>query len=154
MEDLSKPTPAYASLGKDMSCQSAFDYAMLCYNLSGQWNAIYRTGTMKNCSEEWADFWFCMHHRGLQGEAREYAFRDYYREKERKKYEGRPNSEDVWKPRKHVVKDGAFLTHPLPKWDMSDQDWQQEEMKQRKALREKLDLPPEGTHPWGVRKDQ
>lgn len=144
VEDPSKPSPAFASLGTDMSCQTAFDYAWHCSSIGGQWASVYRTGTMSRCSEQWGDFWFCMRTRTITGEAKENAYREYFREKERKKYENHPNSEDIWKPRNHVVRENAFLTHRLPKFDKTDEEWVHDQIKERKELRDKLDLGPEG----------
>ncbi|KAJ2902482.1 hypothetical protein MKZ38_000532 [Zalerion maritima] len=154
VEDPSALSPSEASLARDMTCRTAFDYAYHCQSIGGQWNAVYRHGTLQDCSERWWDFWFCMRMRGLKGKMREEGIRQYYREKEEQKYKGQKSSEDVWQPRKHVVQDGAFLTHELPKVELSDAEWNMMEIEERKKLREKLGLGPEtGTHEMAVKKD-
>jgi hypothetical protein len=47
-------------LPTEMSCRQAFDAAFYCQSLGGQFNNLYRYGGIRNCSENWKDFWFCM----------------------------------------------------------------------------------------------
>ncbi|KAL8695820.1 MAG: hypothetical protein Q9224_003135 [Gallowayella concinna] len=95
-------------LTSTISCQSAFDSAFYCQSLGGQFNNIYRYGTLRDCREQWSQFWFCMRtNRGFLGdEEREKRVREHYRLRELK-YKVGPSSEDVWKPRTRMV-EGAF----------------------------------------------
>jgi len=47
-------------LPTEMSCRQAFDAAFYCQSLGGQFNNLYRYGSIRSCSENWKDFWFCM----------------------------------------------------------------------------------------------
>ncbi|KAK7228954.1 hypothetical protein V2G26_001124 [Clonostachys chloroleuca] len=84
-----------------MSCRQAFDLAWSCNSLGGQWNAVYRHGEMRSCSDHWDDFWFCMRTKSHTGQAKADAVRQHYRNKEHAKYyaPGRHSSEDVWESR-------------------------------------------------------
>ncbi|KAL8764676.1 MAG: hypothetical protein Q9209_007936 [Squamulea sp. 1 TL-2023] len=95
-------------LPSTISCQSAFDSAFYCQSLGGQFNNVYRYGTLRDCREQWKQFWFCMKtNRGFLGdEEREKRVREHYRLREMK-YKVGPSSEDVWKPRTRMV-EGAF----------------------------------------------
>jgi len=85
----------------EMSCRQAFDLAWSCNSLGGQWNAVYRHGEMKSCSDQWEDFWFCMRQKGSSGPVKEEAVRTHYRNREYEKYyaPGKRSSEDVWEAR-------------------------------------------------------
>lgn len=89
-----------------MSCRTAFDYAFFCQSFGGQWVNVYRYGELRNCSERWSDFWFCMRTMSYPTEQREKLTADYHREK-LDKYKGVPTSEDVWEMRTTPVR-GAF----------------------------------------------
>ncbi|MCJ1430002.1 hypothetical protein MMC29_007917 [Sticta canariensis] len=91
-----------------MSCRAAFDHAFYCQSLGGQFNSIYRQGTVRSCGHLWADFWFCVRmNRGWMSDSeRKERVLERYRRKERKYVDG-PSSEDVWKARKTMVV-GAF----------------------------------------------
>lgn len=69
---------------------------------------LYRYGSMRNCSDQWANFWFCMRtNRGAMGEEeRKRRIQEHYRGRAGKYVEG-PSSEDVWEIREVVV-EGAF----------------------------------------------
>ncbi|KAK2696464.1 hypothetical protein QWA68_004892 [Fusarium oxysporum] len=119
----SAPTPAdipprdalsEALLPTDMSCRQAFDQAWACNSMGGQFNAVYRYGEMRSCSEHWDDFWFCMRTKSYSPEMREKAIRDYYRAKEFTEYgPGKPSSEDVWESREDKVPEGTVFNEPV-----------------------------------------
>ncbi|CAM1504155.1 Fc.00g017460.m01.CDS01 [Cosmosporella sp. VM-42] len=103
-----------ALLPDDMSCRQAFDQAWACNSMGGQWNAVYRYGEMRSCSEQWDDFWFCMRTKSYSGEMREKAIRAHYRNKEFAKYgAGKPSSEDVWESREEKVTPGSVFTEKI-----------------------------------------
>lgn len=89
---------------REMSCRSAFDYALFCQSLGGQFVNVYRYGTFRSCSNHWQDFWLCMRTRQWEKEDREKAIADHYRKKAIKYKQG-PSSEDVWEMRTEPVKD-------------------------------------------------
>ncbi|RSL50263.1 hypothetical protein CEP54_012026 [Fusarium duplospermum] len=103
-----------ALLPTEMSCRQAFDQAWACNSMGGQWNAVYRYGEMRSCSEHWDDFWFCMRTKGYSPEMREKAIREHYRAKEFVKYgPGKPSSEDVWESREEKVPEGSTFNQPI-----------------------------------------
>ncbi|KAM0440770.1 hypothetical protein ACHAPT_000071 [Fusarium lateritium] len=103
-----------ALLPAEMSCRQAFDQAWACNSMGGQWNAVYRYGEMRSCSEHWDDFWFCMRTKGYSPEMREKAVREHYRAKEFVKYgPGKPSSEDVWESREEKVPEGSTFNQPI-----------------------------------------
>jgi hypothetical protein len=70
------PTPSNLTLEEsllptDMSCRQAFDAAFYCQSMGGQFNNLYRYGKIRNCSENWRDFWFCMRTKGYPPEQKE-----------------------------------------------------------------------------------
>lgn len=91
-----------------ISCRAAFDTAFYCQSLGGQFNNLYRYGGIRNCSEQWSQFWFCMStNRGfMNDEERERRVREHYQQRE-VKYKVGPSSEDVWRQRERRV-EGAF----------------------------------------------
>ncbi|MCJ1439919.1 MAG: hypothetical protein MMC23_000400 [Stictis urceolatum] len=91
-----------------MSCRAAFDAAYHCQLPGGQFVHVYRYGELRNCSQQWSDFWFCMRtNRGyMSEEERGKRIKQFYWEKERRYREG-PSSEDVWEMRGERLK-GAF----------------------------------------------
>ena len=92
-------TPSYdPSLPTTMSCREAFDNAFYCSSFGGHFHDIYRYGTLRACSEHWADWRFCMSLSGTSKEGKANAIRERYREKEAR-LKKEPNSEDVWKRR-------------------------------------------------------
>ncbi|KAI1649651.1 uncharacterized protein F4817DRAFT_331055 [Daldinia loculata] len=127
-------------LPTSMSCRQAFDAAYHCNSLGGQWVSVYRSGTMRSCSEHWDDFWFCMRTRTYSGPQKEEAIRAYYRRKEYLKYHapGRPSSADVWQPRDEKVQpDTAFREH-LDMPSISDEEWRRLEIERRRRVQEQL----------------
>lgn len=107
-------TPTSAAITPDnlhpttMSCRSAFDLAFYCQSLGGQFNSIYRQGSIRNCGQLWGDFWFCIrtNRSWMSDKERKERLMEHYRKRERKYVDG-PSSEDVWKARKTMVV-GAF----------------------------------------------
>ena len=105
--DAATPTPAASGTASTnrslypttMSCRDAFDAAFYCQSLGGQFNNVYRYGTLRSCSEHWNDFWFCMRTKSYGDADKAKVVGERYREKERKYREG-PSSEDVWEERK------------------------------------------------------
>ncbi|KAF4973407.1 hypothetical protein FSARC_301 [Fusarium sarcochroum] len=109
-----RDTLSEALLPTDMSCRQAFDQAWACNSMGGQWNAVYRYGEMRSCSDHWDDFWFCMRTKGYSAEQREKAIREHYRAKEFTKYgPGRPSSEDVWESREDKLPVGTTFNEPI-----------------------------------------
>ncbi|KAM0286058.1 hypothetical protein ACHAQH_001066 [Verticillium albo-atrum] len=132
---------AESLLPTEMSCRQAFDMAFHCQSIGGQWNAIYREGSMRSCSENWDDFWFCMRVKGYSGTVKEEAIREHYRKKEHDKYgAGKPSSEDVWRARTtKFAPETAFAT-VLEDAKVSDEEWQQTEMDRRRKIRQQLGI--------------
>ncbi|PVI04173.1 hypothetical protein DM02DRAFT_203261 [Periconia macrospinosa] len=91
-------TPHDPHFPTTMSCRAAFDNAFYCSSFGGHFNDIYRYGQLRSCSEQWADWRFCMRIKTFSAEAKAEAIQDRYREKEKKLLDG-PNSEDVWRRR-------------------------------------------------------
>lgn len=88
----------------ELSCRSAFDYAMFCQSFGGQFVNIYRYGSFRSCSNHWEDFWLCMRTRNWKKEDRERAIQEHYRTKAVQWKTG-PSSEDVWEVRREPVKE-------------------------------------------------
>ncbi|KAL1624791.1 hypothetical protein SLS56_007591 [Neofusicoccum ribis] len=106
----SAPTPSSSDAASDapagpsafpttMNCRQAFDEAFYCQSLGGQFNNIYRYGTLRSCSENWSDFWFCMRTKSYGKVEKAKVVGEHYRQKEAKYHTG-PSSEDVWEERK------------------------------------------------------
>lgn len=85
-----------------MSCRQAFDDAFYCNSLGGQFNHVYRYGSVRSCSDNWSQFWFCMRTRSKSDESKREAIQEWYRKKEAKHRAG-PNSEDIWEERSERV---------------------------------------------------
>lgn len=102
-------TPINATLlyPTTMSCRAAFDAAFYCQSLGGQFNSIYRSGTLRSCSPLWSEFWFCMRTNRISllgEEERKERVRGWYENREREKYGGgKVSSEDVWGKRDVTV---------------------------------------------------
>ncbi|KAF2398407.1 hypothetical protein EJ06DRAFT_532159 [Trichodelitschia bisporula] len=94
--------PPLAPFPRHMSCRDAFDAAFYCQSLGGQFNSVYRYGTMRSCSEHWAQFWFCMRTRGRNAERKAELIEDFYRKKNERLVSG-PSSNDVWEERTERV---------------------------------------------------
>jgi hypothetical protein len=104
--DSSAPIPLTSAhtLPATVSCRTIFDNAFHCQSLGGQWNSVYRHGTLRDCSPLWYDFWWCMRtNRGsMTEEERARQVRKRYEEKERR-LRGGSNSEEIWEERKVLV---------------------------------------------------
>jgi hypothetical protein len=89
-----------------MSCRAAFDSAFYCQSLGGQFTNLYRYGGMRDCSEQWSNFWFCMRtNRGfMTDEERKDKIQAHYKSRARKYVVG-PSSEDVWKLRQDMLQE-------------------------------------------------
>jgi len=107
----------------DISCRSAFDYAMFCQSFGGQFVNIYRYGTFRSCSNHWDDFWLCMRTRNWNKDDRAAAIQDHYR-KRAVMWKTGPSSEDVWEVREEPVKN-AFGGN-FAEWEEQNPDgaWQ------------------------------
>ena len=82
--------------------------------MGGQWNAVYRYGEMRSCSDHWDDFWFCMRTKNYSGEMREKMIKAHYRNKDYAKYGGgKPSSEDIWESRAEKVQSGTVFIEPI-----------------------------------------
>ncbi|TAQ84628.1 hypothetical protein B7494_g7059 [Chlorociboria aeruginascens] len=102
-------------LPTSMSCRETFDSAFYCQSFGGQFNNLYRYGSVRDCSEIWSDFWFCMKTRSYSNNEKERKIKQRYREKERRKYgrdEVGKSSEDVWKSRDKKVEWGEEFKVP------------------------------------------
>jgi len=85
-------------LPDQMKCHTLFDAAYHCSSFGGQLNNVYRYGSMRECSEHWSAFWFCMRTRGYSTESRREAIRQFYRDQESRVKKG-PCSDDIWDER-------------------------------------------------------
>ncbi|KAK9779296.1 putative Early meiotic induction protein 1 [Seiridium cardinale] len=122
-----------------MSCRNALDAAFYCQSPGGQWNAVYREGAVKSCSDHWEDLFFCMRTRAMSGKVKEEAIREHYRKKELQKYgPGRPNSTDVWESREQKVEPGTAFRERYDPPNMSDDEWWALEIRNRRAVQETL----------------
>ncbi|KAF2471809.1 uncharacterized protein BDR25DRAFT_260362, partial [Lindgomyces ingoldianus] len=81
-----------------LSCRALFDSAFHCASFGGKFNDIYRYGTLRNCSEHWADWRFCMRLKVYSEGTRREMVRERYARKEEVVKRGK-NSEDVWERR-------------------------------------------------------
>ncbi|KAL2018766.1 hypothetical protein VTK56DRAFT_394 [Thermocarpiscus australiensis] len=122
-----------------MSCRDAFDYAWHCHTPGAQWNAVYRYGSVRSCSELWDDFWFCMRTKSYGPELRAEAIRAHYRAKEEAKYgAGKPSSEDVWESRDERVAPGTAFREQFEPPIVDDEQFQREDAERRRKIRERL----------------
>lgn len=121
-----------------MSCRNALDAAFYCQSPGGQWNAVYREGGVRSCSQHWDDLFFCMRTRPMSGKVKEDAIRDHYRAKELAKYAGKPNSTDVWESRDQKVEPGTAFTARYETPTLSDEEWWAMEIRRRRAVQEAL----------------
>ncbi|KAI1341644.1 hypothetical protein F5Y15DRAFT_374850 [Xylariaceae sp. FL0016] len=128
-----------ALLPTTMSCRAAFDHAFHCNSVGGQWTSVFREGTMRTCSAQWDDFWFCMRTRTKSPERKAEEIRDYYRAKELAKYgPGKPASTDVWEARADKVPPGTAFTARYDMPDVSDEEWWRLEIERRRAVQKML----------------
>ncbi|OAA76672.1 hypothetical protein LEL_06356 [Akanthomyces lecanii RCEF 1005] len=127
-------------LPTDMSCRQAFDAAWGCNSVGGQWNAVYRYGEMRSCTEKWDDFWFCMRHKSASGPVKEDLMRTHYRNKEHAKYyaPGKASSEDVWEARVQKVAPDTVFTESIDVPTMADEEWRKMESERRQKIRDGL----------------
>ncbi|KAB2579541.1 hypothetical protein BFW01_g6275 [Lasiodiplodia theobromae] len=93
-----------------MNCRQAFDGAFYCQSLGGQAMNVYRYGSLRSCSENWSDFWFCMRTRSYGDAEKARLISERYEQKEAK-YRSGPSSEDIW----DVRKPGEELRNPFNK---------------------------------------
>jgi len=142
--DPNRPSPASAAINEatlptTMSCRDAFDYAWHCNTPAAQWNAVYRYGGVRSCSDLWEDFWFCMRTKQYGPEMRAEAVRAHYRERMNEKYyaPGKKSSEDVWESRERLVEPGTAFRHRFddPAAE-GDAEWNLREMERRRRIRE------------------
>lgn len=128
-----------------MSCRDAFDAAFYCNSMGGQFNNLYRYGTVRACSENWNDFWFCMRTRTHGEKEKAEAIRSRYRDKERMKYgrgkshdleseDAGRSSEDIWKSRERMVEWGEAFNKSFPSFQGNDEEWNAKEKERRKAI--------------------
>ncbi|KAL2140020.1 hypothetical protein VTI28DRAFT_4328 [Corynascus sepedonium] len=122
-----------------MSCRDAFDYAWHCHTPGAQWNAVYRYGSVRPCTELWDDFWFCMRTKSYSPELRAEAIREHYRAKEEAKYgAGRPSSEDVWESRDERVAPGTAFKKSFDPPIVDDAEFQRADAERRRRIREMI----------------
>ena len=94
-----------------MSCRQAFDQAFYCQSLGGKFNDIYRYGHLKDCSEQWGAFWFCMRTRTLPDQDKEGMIAEFYADRDERRRKEVGNSESVWELREKAV-EKAFWKDP------------------------------------------
>jgi hypothetical protein len=124
------------SLPTTMSCRDAFDYAWHCHTPGSQWNAVYRYGGVRPCTELWDDFWFCMRTKSYSPELRAEAVREHYRAKEEAKYGGgRPSSEDIWQSRDERVAPGTAFQASFDPPIADDAEYQRRDAEERRRRR-------------------
>jgi hypothetical protein len=124
-----------------MSCRDAFDYAWHCHTPGSQWNAVYRYGSVRTCSELWDDFWFCMRTKSYSPEMRAEAIKAHYRAKEEAKYGGgKPSSEDVWESREERVPPGTAFQAKFEPPIMDDAEFQRMDAERRRRIREMMGI--------------
>lgn len=127
-------------LPTDMSCRQAFDAAWGCNSVGGQWNAVYRYGEMRSCSEKWDDFWFCMRNKSHSGPVKDELVRSHYRNREFNKYyaPGRASSEDIWEAREKKVEPGSVFGEAIELPSVGDDEWRRQESERRQKIRDGL----------------
>ena len=112
----------------EISCRSAFDYAMFCQTFGGQFVNVYRYGSYRSCKTHWDDFWLCMRTRQWDDKDRKAAIHEHYR-KRAIRWKTGPSSEDVWEVRTEPAKD-AFqgnleeLERQIEEWKKANPDKQ------------------------------
>jgi len=88
---------------RTMSCRETFDNAFYCHSLGGKFNDVYRYGHLKDCSEQWGAFWFCMRINTLPDRDKQRMVRDYYAARDERRRKEFGSSEDVWEIREKAV---------------------------------------------------
>ncbi|KAM4060015.1 hypothetical protein HRG_002366 [Hirsutella rhossiliensis] len=130
---------AESLLPTEMSCRQAFDLAWACNSMGGQFNSVYRYGSMRSCSEHWDDFWFCMRTKSYTGELKESMIRQHYRNKEYAKYgPQKPSSEDIWESRTQKVSPGTAFSERIDEPEVGDDEWRRREARRRREIRQGL----------------
>lgn len=137
------------------SCRQAFDLAFHCNGLGGQWNAVYRYGGLRDCSEQWDDFWFCMRVKSYSPELRAAAYKERRREKDLARYgPGMPSSEDVWVSRDRKVEPGTEFVTPMPTAEqeagLDSIEWSRADNERRRKIREGLGFVDKGPQAGAV----
>ncbi|WPG98907.1 Hypothetical protein R9X50_00170700 [Acrodontium crateriforme] len=96
---------------RTMSCRQAFDQAFYCQSLGGKFNDLYRYGHVKDCSEQWGAFWFCMRTRTYPEKEKENHIREYYAQRDERRRQELGSSERIWDLREKAV-EKAFWKDP------------------------------------------
>lgn len=88
----------------ELSAQAAFDLAMYCRGLGGQFMSVYRYGEMRSCKELWSHFWWIMRtNRGYYTEEQKNErIREHFWQRDAKYRDG-PSSLDVWDMREKLL---------------------------------------------------
>ncbi|KZF20613.1 hypothetical protein L228DRAFT_262547 [Xylona heveae TC161] len=103
----SNPSSLYPTT---MSCRQSFDQAFYCQSPGGQFMNVYRYGDLRDCSELWSQFWFCMRTKSYSEAKRKTMIQEHYMERAIK-YKLGSSSEDVWESRTEPIR-GAFQEDP------------------------------------------
>lgn len=93
-----------------MSCSDAFNRAFYCQSIGGQFMNVYRHGELRECADNWSEFWFCMKTRSQPEDTKRKNIRSFYAERDAK-YKDKPSSEDVWEKRLEM-NEKAFDLNP------------------------------------------
>lgn len=119
---------------EELSAQSAFDLAMYCRGLGGQFMNVYRYGEMRSCSEHWSHFWWVMRtNRGFYTkEQKNERIREHYWKRDAKYRDG-PSSEDVWEMRDKLL-DNPF-SQSLKEYENTPEE-KSRKAKQRQRLQD------------------
>lgn len=97
---------------------------------------VYRYGEWQPCSEHWGDFWFALKVRTTGEPVKSDMIRARYRGK-LAKYRLGPSSEDIWKSREKMVKEGEAFAYEFPEDEGLDVEWNAREEEMRRKIREK-----------------
>ncbi|KAK3387429.1 hypothetical protein B0H63DRAFT_470000 [Podospora didyma] len=128
-------------LPETMSCRDAFDYAWHCHTVGSQWNAIYRYGEVRSCSDLWDDFWMCMRTRTFSPEQKAAAIKEHFRAREEAKYGGgKPSSEDVWQSRDKPLPPGTAFSAKFDPPIQSDLEYQKMQVERRRRIRAEMEI--------------
>ncbi|KAF2863713.1 hypothetical protein K470DRAFT_254609 [Piedraia hortae CBS 480.64] len=94
-----------------MSCRQAFDQVFYCQSLGGKFNDVYRFGSVQDCSDQWAAFWFCMRNRTIPAKDKQCMVRNFYKERDERRKREKGSSEDIW-PLRTKALERAFDKDP------------------------------------------
>jgi len=73
------------------------------------------------------------------GPLKEEAIRDYYRQKELRKYgPGNPSSTDIWEPRTEKLPPGESFNGRYERPDVSDEEWRLQQIERRRMVHRML----------------